>query len=100
MKEFYDINGKEVSLEQLVRNEPEWAANIIRWYKNKNIVGEWETGEPLHEGDYLVYCIGWFSPELAEFIEDEGEGGWYYPNRTTSNAPIPDYYAKINLPKE
>lgn len=32
---YKDIDGNDITLEKLVRTEPEWAANVIRYYKKK-----------------------------------------------------------------
>src|SRR5690606_25069584 len=34
-REYKDSQGNVVTLDKLVRIEPEWAANIIRWYEGK-----------------------------------------------------------------
>lgn len=34
-REYKDSEGNVVTLDKLVRIEPEWAANIIRWYEGK-----------------------------------------------------------------
>ena len=34
-REYRDSQGNVVTLDKLVRIEPEWAANIIRWYEGK-----------------------------------------------------------------
>ena len=35
-KTYFDTNGNERSLNWMTRNEPEWAANVIRTVKVKN----------------------------------------------------------------
>ena len=34
-KKYYDMDGNEISLYKLVRKEPDWAVNIIKYYENK-----------------------------------------------------------------
>ena len=34
--EYFDIDGNKRSLNWMTRNEPEWAANVIRTLKDKN----------------------------------------------------------------
>lgn len=95
MEKYYDINGKEVSLEYLVRNEPDWAANRIRYYRNMNIVGIWQTGEPEHNGTYLV-CFANRKNALPYFAMR----CYSLSFKAWSGTQTPDYWAKINLPKE
>lgn len=45
-REYKDSEGNVVTLDKLVRIEPEWAANIIRWYEGK--LDEYEHREKLH----------------------------------------------------
>ena len=35
-KEYFDTDGNKRSLNWMTRNEPEWAANVIRTLKDKN----------------------------------------------------------------
>lgn len=35
-KKYFDTDGNERSLNWMTRNEPEWAANVIRTVKEKN----------------------------------------------------------------
>ena len=45
-REYKDSEGNVVTLDKLVRIEPEWAANIIRWYEGK--LDEYEHRAKLH----------------------------------------------------
>ena len=36
-KKYFDTDGNERSLNWMTRNEPEWAANVIRTLKDKNM---------------------------------------------------------------
>jgi hypothetical protein len=37
-KKYYDLDGKECNILQLVKNNPEWAANIIQEIQKGNII--------------------------------------------------------------
>jgi hypothetical protein len=41
--QYHDVDGKPTTLENLVRNEPEWAANVIRNLRNKITMMGWAS---------------------------------------------------------
>src|SRR5690606_652889 len=61
-REYKDSEGNVVTLDKLVRIEPEWAANIIRWYEGK--LDEYE-----HQNEALASRLEKCRSALREAME-------------------------------
>ena len=51
-KIYHDIEGKECNILQLIKREPEWAANIIQEYEKNQLAVEADAEKPANEFDF------------------------------------------------
>ena len=68
-KIYYDSEGKERTIRQMVKYEPEWAANIIQFYEKK--ISKLEKGELVLMPRKLTAENGAKSLLMGEFFEPE-----------------------------